>query len=138
MAAQAGKDLLLKLSDGGAPPSFVTVAGLRAKTISLNSRTIDATDADSAGAWRELLPGAGVKTAAVSGAGIFRDAASDAAMRAAFFAGSAPVWRVVIPDFGQLEGPFQIAALEYAGRHDGEATYAVTLASAGEIAFTAL
>jgi TP901-1 family phage major tail protein len=138
MAAQKGKDILLKIGDGGDPEAFTTVAGLRARTISLNARSVDATDSDSAGRWRELLAGAGVRQASVSGAGVFRDAASDAAIRAAFFAQSADAWRLIVPDFGTLEGPFLVAALEYAGEHEGEATYAITLSSAGEIAFTAL
>lgn len=138
MAAQRGKDILLKIGDGGDPQTFATVAGLRARTISLNARTIDATDGDSAGRWRELLAGAGVKQAAVSGAGVFRDAASDALMREVFFSQEARAWRLVVPDFGVLEGPFLIAALEYTGDHEGEATWAVTLASAGAVTFEAI
>ena len=136
MSAQRGKDILLKIE--GAPGVFTTVAGLRARTISLNARTVDATDGDSAGRWRELLAGAGVKSAAVAGQGIFRDAASDALIREAFFSQSASVWRLIVPDFGVLEGPFLVAALEYAGEHEGEATFAISLASAGEISFEAL
>jgi len=136
MAAQRGRDILLKIED--APGTFVTVAGLRARTIALNARTVDATDGDSAGRWRELLAGAGVKSAAVSGQGIFRDAASDALIREAFFDQSARRWRLIVPDFGQLEGPFLVAALEYAGEHEGEASFAMSLASAGEISFEAL
>lgn len=138
MAAQKGKDILLKIGDGADPEVFTTVAGLRARTISLNARSVDATDSDSAGRWRELLAGAGVRQASVSGAGVFRDAASDALIRAAFFAQSADTWRLIVPDFGTLEGPFLVAALEYAGEHEGEATYAITLASAGQVGFTAL
>lgn len=138
MAAQRGKDILLKIGDGEDPEGFVTVAGLRARTISLNARSVDATDGDSAGRWRELLAGAGVKQASVSGAGVFRDAASDAMIREAFFAQGARSWRLIVPDFGTLEGPFLVAALEYAGEHEGEATWALTLASAGEITFEAL
>lgn len=138
MAAQRGKDILLKISDGDDPPTYVTVAGLRARTISLNARTVDATDGDSAGRWRELLAGAGVRQASVSGAGIFRDAASDALIREVFFAQEARAWRLIVPDFGTLEGPFLVAALEYAGEHEGEATWALTLASAGALIFEAL
>lgn len=137
MAAQRGRDLLLKVGDGGSPEAFTSVAGLRARTISLNAKTVDATDGDSAGRWRELLAGAGVKSASVSGAGVFRDEASDALVREAFFDQEARNWRLIVPDFGVLTGAFLIAALEYAGEHDGEATYAVTLASAGPIAFEA-
>ena len=138
MAAQAGKDILLKIGDGGSPESFVSVAGLRARTISLNAKTIDATDSDSAGRWRELLAGAGVRSVAVAGSGVFRDAESDAAVRQSFFEQSARTWRLVVPDFGQLEGPFLVAALEYAGEHDGEAAFALSLASAGAVSFTAI
>lgn len=136
MSAQRGKDILLKIE--GAPGVFTTVAGLRARTISLNARSVDATDGDSVGRWRELLGGAGVKSAAVAGQGIFRDAASDALIREAFFDQSARVWRLIVPDFGVLEGPFLVAALEYAGQHEGEATFAISLASAGELSFEAL
>jgi TP901-1 family phage major tail protein len=136
MAAQAGKDILLKISDGAS--GFVSVAGLRARTISLNAKTIDATDSDSTGRWRELLAGAGVRSVAVSGSGVFRDASSDAQVRTSFFEQSARTWRLVVPDFGQLEGPFLVAALEYAGDHDGEAAFAISLASAGAVTFTAI
>lgn len=114
------------------------MAGLRARTISLNAKTIDATDGDSAGRWRELLAGSGVRSVAVSGSGVFRDAASDAAVRDSFFAQTARTWRLVIPDFVQLEGPFLVAALEYAGDHDGEAAFALSLASAGAVTFTTI
>ena len=133
MVAQKGKDLLLKIDDGG---SFVTVAGLRSKRIAFNSETVDITDQDSAGRWRELLAGSGVQRAAVSGSGIFKDAQSDALMRQRFFAGEIADWQLAIPDFGTMEGPFQITSLEYTGSHDGEVTFEVALESAGLIGFT--
>ncbi len=133
MTVQAGRDLLLKMANAGG--GFTSVAGLRARSISLNARSIDVTDADSAGRWRELLAGAGAKSVAISGQGVFRDATSDSMIRESFFEQSAQTWQVVVPDFGTLEGPFLVAALEYAGDHEGEATFAVSLASAGEIAF---
>ena len=138
MAAQRGRDVLLKIGDGGSPEAFTAVAGLRARTISLNAKTVDATDGDSAGRWRELLAGAGVRSAAVSGAGVFRDAAADALIREAFFAQAARTWRLTVPDFGVLEGPFLVSSLEYAGEHEGEATFALSLASAGAVSFAAL
>jgi TP901-1 family phage major tail protein len=132
MVAQKGKDLLLKIDNAG---SFVTVAGLRSKRIAFNSETVDITDADSAGRWRELLAGAGVQRAAVSGSGIFKDAASDALMRQRFFAGEIADWQLAVPDFGTVEGPFQITSLEYTGSHDGEVSFEVALESAGLVSF---
>lgn len=137
MAGQKGRDVLLKIGDGADPQAFVTVAGIRAKTISLNAKTVDATSGESPEAWRELIAGAGVKSASVSGAGVFKDAASDAMIRASFFAQTARTWRLILPDFGTLEGAFLIESLDYAGDHDGEASFAITLASAGALSFTA-
>lgn len=136
MVAQKGKDLLLKLeAEGGG--GFVTVAGLRTKRLAFNSETVDVTDSDSAGRWRELLAGSGVQRAAVSGAGIFKDQASDAAIRARFFAGRIGDWQFVVPDFGTVEGAFQVTSLEYTGAHDGEVTFEIALESAGPVAFEA-
>ncbi|WP_270375222.1 phage major tail protein, TP901-1 family [Marinicauda sp. Alg238-R41] len=138
MAAQAGKDILLKIGDGADPESFTSVAGLRARTISLNARSVETTHADSPGRWRELLGGAGVRSASVSGAGIFVDSAADETVRAVFFTQARRRWQLVIPDFGALTGDFLVTALEYSGRHDGEAAYSLSLASAGEIGFAAV
>ncbi|GAA0784151.1 phage major tail protein, TP901-1 family [Roseibium denhamense] len=136
MGAQRGRDLLLKLDQTGSG-TFLTVAGLRARQVALNATSIDITTADSAGRWRELLEGAGTRAASLSGSGLFKDSASDAAVRQVFFDGAIRSWQVVVPDFGILEGPFQVTALEYAGRHDGEVTFELALSSAGEISFTA-
>ncbi|MFA7415244.1 MAG: phage major tail protein, TP901-1 family [Rhizobium sp.] len=135
MVAQKGKDLLLKVHDGGA---WVTVAGLRSKKLSFNAQTVDVTDAESAGRWRELLGGAGVQRASLAGSGLFKDQASDGLVRAAFFAGAILDWQVLIPDFGTVTGAFQITALEYSGQHDGELTFDLALESAGALSFGAL
>lgn len=135
MGAQAGKDLLLKLDTDGLG-TFVTVAGLRARRLAFNAAAVDVTDSGSAGRWRELLEGAGVRSASLSGTGIFRDAASDAAVRQVFFDGVIRAWQVVIPDFGTVAGPFQLVGLEYAGEHAGEVAFELALESAGELTFT--
>lgn len=136
MTAQKGKDLLLKIDSDG-EGTFVTVAGLRSRQIAFNAETVDVSSADSAGRWRELLEGAGLKRAAISGSGIFKDAATDATVRQVFFDGAIRAWQVIVPDFGTLAGPFQVTALEYAGEHDGEVSYELALESAGVVAFTA-
>ncbi|WP_163269008.1 phage major tail protein, TP901-1 family [Chelativorans alearense] len=134
MGAQKGKDLLLKLDEDG-QGRFVTVAGLRTKRLAFNSETVDITDADSVGRWRELLAGSGVQRASVSGSGIFKDAQSDAMIRGRFFAGEIAAWQFAIPDFGTVSGGFQITALEYSGSHDGEVTFEIALESAGPVSF---
>ncbi len=137
MAAQNGKDLLVKIDMTG-DGLFETAAGLRATRFSLNAETVDITNLDSTGGWRELLGGAGVKTAAISGSGVFKDADTDERARQIFFDGETPDFQVIVPGFGTIEGPFQITSIEYAGSHNGEATYEVSLASAGALNFVAL
>jgi TP901-1 family phage major tail protein len=136
MAAQRGKDLLIKLDMGSG--AFETIAGLRASRISFNAETVDVTNLGSEGRWRELLSGAGVRSAAISGSGVFRDSATDERARAIFFGGEIPAFQVIIPDFGVVEGPFQISSIEYSGNHDGEAVYELALASAGALSFAAI
>jgi TP901-1 family phage major tail protein len=136
MTAQKGKDLLLKIDSDGLG-TFTTVAGLRTRRIAFNAEAVDVTDADSAGRWRELLEGAGVRRASVAGSGIFRDAATDETVRQVFFDGTIRDWQVIVPDFGTLAGAFQVTALEYSGEHNGEVAYQLALESAGAIGFTA-
>jgi len=135
MAAQKGKDLLVKIADG---TGFTTVAGLRSRRIAFNAETVDITHAESAGRWRELLEGAGIKRAAIAGRGLFKDGSSDALMRQTFFDGAVKDYQIVIPDFGAVQGAFQITSLEFAGEHNGEVTYELSLESAGALTFAAM
>ena len=137
MTAQSGKDLLIKLDMTGAG-LFETIAGLRAQRISFNAESVDVTSLESQGGWRELLAGAGVKAATISGSGVFKDGATDERARQIFFDGEIPDFQVIIPDFGIIEGPFQVTSLEYAGTYNGEATYELAMASAGVLTFTAI
>jgi TP901-1 family phage major tail protein len=136
MTAQRGKDLLLKVDIDG-QGNFITIAGLRSRSLAFNTATVDATSTESEGRWRELLDGAGVKSARINGAGIFKDAASDEAVRAYFNNSVIMDWQVIIPDFGSIQGLFQITALEFTGQHDGEMTFEISLESAGVLTFTA-
>ncbi len=138
MTAQRGKDLLLKIGDGLAPESFTTVAGLRAKTLSLNAEAVDITHSESEGGWRELLAAAGIRQASISGAGVFLAGAAAETVRGVFFAGAIRNWRIVIPGLGEIQGPFLIANLDYSGAHDGELLCAMALESAGALAFAVL
>ena len=136
MAAQKGKDLLLKV-DADGEGAYTTIAGLRTRSIVFNAESVDVTHAESAGQWRELLAGAGVKSARLTGAGIFKDAASDEIVRGYVFNGTIRNWQVVIPDFGTVSGPFHIGSFELTGRHDGEVGFEIALESAGELTFLA-
>jgi len=136
MAAQRGKDILIKIDDGTG--QFVTLAGLRTRRLTLNAESVDVTHSESAGRWRELLDGAGIKRANITGGGVFRDVASDALARQVFFDGLIRNFQLILPDFGTITGLFQITSLDYRGEHAGEVTFEIAMESAGALAFAAL
>lgn len=138
MAAQKGSSLLIKLSDGGSPDSFTTLAGLRTKSITLNSETVDVTNSDSVNKWRELLAGAGIKSASFSGTGVLQDnAQAHTDIVTLHMGGTIRTWQVIVPGLGTYQGAFQIASIEQSGEHNAEVVFTVTLESAGELQFTA-
>lgn len=131
MSAFAGRDLLLKIATNS---GYVTCAGLRAKSVTLNSRPVDTTDQGSDG-WRELLPGAGLRMAEITGSGVFRNASSDARLRLAFFEQSAIPLRFEMPRFGRLEGEFLVTRLRYVGTYDGMGGFEMGFVSSGALNF---
>ena len=58
MAAQKGKEVLIKIWDGS--DSYDIIGGLRSSSITLNDESVDVTTKDSSG-YRTLLAGGGVK-----------------------------------------------------------------------------
>lgn len=137
MAGQKGRDVLIKVSDGGAPETFITLAGIRSSDIELNAQSVDGTAADSVDGWREIIAGAGVKSARVHGKGVFKDADSDQRMQRIFFAAEVVTWQLIIPGLGVLTGPLHIRELKWGGVFDGEVSFSVDLESAGALAFEA-
>lgn len=136
MAAQKGRELLIKIGDGQSPESFTTVAGLRSTTISLNDEAVDVTNKDNA-PYRELLANAGIQTVSVSGSGVFTDATVEETVRAKMGAATFSNYQMIVPELGTYEGAFMLASIEYAGEYNGEVTYSMTFESSGQITFTA-
>ena len=146
MAAQKGKDVLIKLDDGG---TYTAIGGLRSSSITLSDESVDITNKSSSG-YRTLLAGAGVNSISISGSGVFTDDAIENLMKDAYLAqqniavdgtsAQTPVFEnfeFYIPTFFKFRGAFQITSLEYAGEYNGEATYSMSFESSGIIVVTA-
>ena len=113
MAAQKGKDVLMKINTSGS--TYVTIGGLRSTSITLNDEAVDITNKDSEGT-RTLLAGAGVNSISVTGSGVFTDSTAEALVRTTFSAqqntsdGSSaqtPTFKnfqFLIPDLGTYTG----------------------------------
>lgn len=133
MTAQKGSAFLLKISDGATPtPAYQTVAGLRTTQMSVTGDTVVITSKESGG-WRELLSGAGVRSVAVSAAGIFLGSAAEAQVRANALAGTLDDYELSFEDGEKLRGSFLIQRLDYSGDFNGERNYTLQLESSGAV-----
>lgn len=137
MAAQKGDSIILKVGNGGSPEAFTAVAGLRTKTFSINGETVDITSADDTAKWRQLLEGAGIRSASMSGSGVFKNDAVMVTCNTQVMNQTIDTWQCIVPGLGTFEGQFQLTSMEYAGEFNGEATYSISLESAGNLAFSA-
>jgi TP901-1 family phage major tail protein len=133
MSAEKGSAFLLKVGDGGAPPVFATVAGMRTTQLSVNGEAVNVTSKDSEG-WRELLSGAGTRSVSVAASGIFTGSAAESRIKANALAGLIDDYELSFESGERLSGRFLLTRLDYAGDHGGERTYALTLESSGAVA----
>lgn len=136
MAAACGAAIVVSFKDDAGSPAYQVVAGLRTRNIQINSEAVDATNANSSGVWRELLDACGVRTASISGDGIFMDDAGIEAVRDAVFENEIRQAKIDIPGFGVFEGNFKATSFQIGGEYNGAVTFSVTLESAGAVTFT--
>jgi TP901-1 family phage major tail protein len=132
MAVEKGSAFLLKVGDGGSPPAFATVAGLRTTQLSINGEMVAITSKGSGG-WRELLSGAGVRSVSVAGAGVFTGSAAEARLKASALSGALDDYRLSFEGGETMTGRFLVTRLDYAGDYNGERNYTLSLESSGAV-----
>jgi len=132
MSAQSGAAFLLKVTDGGAPPTFNTVAGLRTTQMSIAGQAVTITTKDSAG-WRDLLSGAGARTVSVSAAGVFMGSAAETRILGNALGGTLDTYQLSFEDGSRMQGQFLVQKLEYAGDYNNERSYTIQLESSGPV-----
>jgi TP901-1 family phage major tail protein len=119
MSAEKGSAFLLKIGNGGNPPLFSTVAGLRTTQLSVNGEPVNVTSKDSGG-WRELLSGAGVRSVSVGGSGIFTGSAAEARIKGNALAGAIDDYELSFESGERMRGRFLVTRLDYSGDYNGE------------------
>ena len=132
MAAEKGSAFLLKVGDGGTPPVYATVAGMRTTQMSVNGEAVNVTTKAS-GAWRELLSGAGVRSVSVAASGIFTGSAAEARIKANALGGLIDDYELSFESGERMPGRFLLTRLDYAGDYNGERTYGLALESSGAV-----
>ncbi|HEX8307903.1 MAG TPA: phage tail protein [Allosphingosinicella sp.] len=132
MAAEKGSAFLLKVGNGGSPPVFATVAGMRTTQMSVNGEAVNVTSKDSGG-WRELLSGAGVRSVSVAASGIFTGSAAEVRVKTNALAGQVDDYELSFESGERLRGRFLVTRLDYSGDYNGERNYALSLESSGAV-----
>jgi predicted secreted protein len=132
MAIESGAAFLLKLSDGGDPEVFRTVAGLRTTQLSIVTDPVVVTNKGSNG-WRELLPTGGVKSVSISGAGVFTGSDAEMQLKGRALGGAMDRFEASFEGGERIRGQFQVARLDYAGDFNGERSYTLSLESSGAV-----
>jgi TP901-1 family phage major tail protein len=132
MAAEKGSAFLLKIGNGAPSPVFSTVAGLRTTQLSINGEAVVITNKSSAG-WRELLPGAGVRSVSVTAAGVFTGSAAETRLKSNALAGMVDDYQLVFESGEQMQGKFLLTRLDYSGDFNGERAYTLSLESSGAV-----
>ena len=117
MAKSPGRDGVLSISNGS---SYITVGGLRAKSIKMDETNVDITTA--------------VRSVEIDGSGMYdRDAGIKLAL-AAFNNGSLATVRFAHTGIGlQIDGSFIIDSISIDSPYDGAAGFSIKLTSAGAI-----
>lgn len=132
MAAEKGSAFLLKIGNGAGTPVFSTVAGLRTTQLSINGEAVVITN-KSSGGWRELLPGAGVRSVSVTAAGVFTGSAAETRLKSNALAGTVDDYQLVFESGELLQGKFLLTRLDYSGDFNGERAYTLALESSGQV-----
>lgn len=137
ITAQKGRAFLLKVSDGTSPTTYVTVTGLRATGIQINSNPVDITNKSSAG-WRELLPDGGIRQVTFTGSGLVDSASAQLiTLESAALNGTLIEAQVISGKGDSLMGTFAVSAFQRDGTHNDAETFSVTLENSGPVTYSA-
>lgn len=132
MAAQKGRSILLKISDGVSPAGWTTISGIRSTSLSINNDSVDITTADEAPI-RTLMADTGLRSVSVSGSGVFKDDAGMNSIEDLAMNSNIQEFQLVFGNSDIMQGNFQVTSYEYTGEHTGEQTFSISLESASII-----
>lgn len=114
--------------------NFITVAGMRSTSMSINNEQVDVTDKGDV-PWRQLLA-VGVRSMELSASGIFSNAQVLNDIMNDVTNGAIVNFEVTSGRGDQFAGDFLVASCERTGEYNGAEQYSLSLASAGAITYT--
>ena len=115
--------------------AFVLVGGLRSKSFSFSSESIDITNQES-GEWKTMLDGSGMRSVSMSGSGVYTAEVAFREVRQAFLDNKLICFMFQDAKNNELiEGCFKISSLEVSGDYDAEGQYSIGADSSGPVVF---
>lgn len=135
MPSQKGRDLLLKIGNGGSPETFSTLGAARTVAMSVNNQLADATSMDSAGI-QSLQADAGIQSMKIMLEGLFKDENAEESLRSAAFARTTRNYKLQFPNGDSYMAAFAVQDYERGGSYDGLETFRVTLVRSGDGTYT--
>jgi predicted secreted protein len=135
MPSQNGRDLLLKIGDGGSPENFTTIGAARTVEMNLDNKPVEATTMNSNGV-AVVQADAGVQAMEITLQGLFKDSAAAETLRAAAFNRTAKNYQLLFPNGDSYAASFVIGDYKRSGSYDGLESFTVTLLRSGSGTFT--
>lgn len=135
MARYAGKDVLLKISDGASPPSFLTLGAARTTAFELGNDLAEVTPLGSAGAVT-YSGEAGTRTARLALQGVFKDSAAEARLRAVALAALTCRYLLVFPNGDSYEADFIVESYRREGSYEGLEMFSAAFVRSGDGTWT--
>lgn len=132
MPATAGRDWAAFILLNG---NYVKFAGMRTRSMKVNSTNIDVTTADSPGRWREMLQNAGIQSLDMDIAGVFQNDSAAKAVLNASLTSTFVTLRMATPGI-QIDGAFYIDNYEQSGPYNDAGTFSAKFMSSGVITVT--
>lgn len=135
MTSQRGRDLLLKIGNGGAPETFTALGAARTVSMVLNNQSFDNTLMDGNG-FQKLQADAGIQSMELMLEGLFKDAAAEETLRLSAFNRTSKNYQLLFPNGDMYAADFVVHDYRRGGSFDGLETFAVTLVRNGSGTFT--
>ena len=135
MTTYAGRDLLLKVSNDGAPPLFLTLGAARTTIFDATNELAEATLLGG-GQAATYSGEAGSGNIRITLQGIFKDSTAEAKLRQLALSATQCRYRLVFPNGQTYEADFIVESYRREGSHDGLEMFSVGLIRSGEGAWT--
>lgn len=118
--------------------AFKTIGGLRTSSFSFSADAIEVSNHGS-NQYKTLKSGAGMRSASVSGSGVYTNATNYRAMEASCMANALVSLAFLDVNAGRIySGSFKISSIEASGEYDGEASFSVSADSSGSVSVAQL